>query len=457
MNDPIDIQGIWWLPETPDHKVPGWLHYNDTDGGELRLAGSLHPPQWIENRVGDQIRQRLIREPERLLYPRIHGQSGRQLFNLEDSFRINIQRHLCRDDDSAETVHVNWLLTGAWFDGDENIELDKATLQVQHLTDWVGHSGLRNERRFDEPNPPFAQITAHNLATFRTPIDGGELAIWHGLATDGDGRNNLTLKQGWGLTITPDQTSPIGYFTDLVSDFQALVTIATGEVANIESFHFNHNEVPQLSGGGTPIGNRKEKLRFYTRWANRDTNDTVLSPHAMVFAFEDLGGIDGVGRWMQFARTYRSELSRVMATRYNQHMFVEDRVMNCVATLESFDRTRNNEKHGDTYLVDRLRRCVKYAGEPFTDLLGGEPIEQWTTRAKDSRHILGHHFDAFRQDTGIVERDLTDQLFWLAALCFLRQAEAPNAVFQKISTNRNFRWVAERATTRHQTTTHNPE
>lgn len=259
------------------------------------------------------------------------------------------------------------------------------------------------------------------------------------------------------MTISADTTQPLEFFTDRVSDFQDLLSIATGKVANIETFHFTHHDLPLLSAGGTPIGQAKEKLGYYSRWSNRDDNDECLSPYAMLFTFEDLGGIEGVQRWMQFAQSYRSELSRVMATRYNSQMFLEDRVTNCVAALESFDRTRRGDRHQGTHLVERLRKCVAFAGAPFADVLGGETVQDWTTRAKNHRNTLDHHLDAFRNNTGIVERELGDQLFWLATLCFLREAEAPGIVFEKVGNHADFRWVADRAKARQDQGSAGPE
>lgn len=451
MNDPIDVQGVWWLPETPDHKVPGWLRYDERSGGELRLSGSLRLPEWFENQREGKVVQRFIQEPDadQRIYPRIHGQSGHQIFHLENSFQISIARYLCREDDSAEKIHVNWLLTGAWFDGEGPLEFDRAVVQFQHLTDWVDHSGLKTDYFNDDSDAPFAQASATVLEPFRARVsDDCDILLRQALSAGGDGRNDVTLKQQWGLVISASDTRSLDFFTGHVSDFQDLLTIATGNVANIETFHFAHNDVPLTALNGKPIGDAKEKLAYYSRWSNRDEHDERLSPYAMYFTFDDLGGVEGVQRWMQFAGSYRSELSRVMATRYNDQMFLEDRVTNCVAALESFDRTRRGDRHQGTHLVERLRECVAFAGSPFTDLLGGESVKDWTKRAKDHRHTLDHHLDAFRNDTGIIERELGDQLFWLATLCFLREAGAPDAVFEKIGKRSKFRWVGDRAKAR---------
>lgn len=447
MNDPIDIHGVWWLPESPHHKVAGWLRYDTESGGELRLSGSIREPKWLERTQDGAVVQRVIAHTplDQRPYPRIHGQSGHKVFHLEDCFQTHIEHYLCRDDDSAERIHVNWLLTGAWFDASEEIGFDRAVVGLQHLTDWVGHSGLEVDEALG-PDVPFATVRANSLPPFRTVIDDAcELDLRQGLSTSGDGRNDIALTQRWDFILRPTATQSLEYFTDRVSDFQDLLTIATGEVANIESFYFTRADVPAMSVAGTPLGRSKTKLGYHTRWTNRDDHKGQLSPYAMFFTFDDLGGIDGVQQWMQFADAYRSELSRVMATRYNDQMFLEDRVANCVAALESFDRTRRNVPHQQAYLTDRLKECASLAGAPFQEVLGGESIEDWAVRAKDHRHTLGHHLDRFRENTSIVEHHLADQVFWLATLCFLRESGAPEQLFEKVARHPRFRHLADRA------------
>lgn len=46
----------------------------------------------------------------------------------------------------------------------------------------------------------------------------------------------------------------------------------------------------------------------------------------MYFTLDELGGIDAVRRWLVAAQDYRTELARVMATRYSGSMFLEDRI-----------------------------------------------------------------------------------------------------------------------------------
>ncbi len=41
MADSFEARGGWWLPERPDHKIPGILTFSPQSGGELSLLGNL--------------------------------------------------------------------------------------------------------------------------------------------------------------------------------------------------------------------------------------------------------------------------------------------------------------------------------------------------------------------------------------------------------------------------------
>ncbi len=450
MNEPLDVEGVWWLPESPDHKVPGWFRYDQDNGGHLRLAGALRSLNWVDNELPDGTVQRFVgqRPDEDKVYSRIHGQAGHRLFNLEDAFQLSLTDGVCREADAFESVHVNWLITGAWFEGDDRPEVHQAVVEFQDLTTWVDNDALRLDWE-DVPPNVFAQATSTRIPNESAEIGHGlELTLVQALFTGGDRRSEVTLGQRILLRISSPDSTSMDNLTDRVADFQDLLTIASGKVANIRRFHFTHADVPKLSLAGKPLDTWKEELELHMRWRSRDSDNDRLSPYGMVFTLEQFGGIAGIRRWMAVADQYRSELRRILATRYNAGMFLEDRVAHCVAALESFDRTRRNSKDGDTHLVERLRLCVVHAGDPFTDLLAGESVESWTQRAKNHRHALGHHLDRYRSNRDLIERELADQLLWLGQLCLLRSAEAPEAVFERIGNDGHFHWVAKRAAAR---------
>lgn len=45
MNDKFQIEGYWWLPENPENKIAGILHYELNEEPNLKLFGDFDPNQ----------------------------------------------------------------------------------------------------------------------------------------------------------------------------------------------------------------------------------------------------------------------------------------------------------------------------------------------------------------------------------------------------------------------------
>jgi hypothetical protein len=161
----------------------------------------------------------------------------------------------------------------------------------------------------------------------------------------------------------------------------------------------------------------------------------------MYFTFDELGGIDGIGRWLAVAADYRSELGRVMSTRYREGMVLEDRIMNVSAALDSFDKHRRGD---DARYVERIKQCIRLAGRPFLDLIAQDP-DEWAKSVKETRNDLAHHRERFRAEGNVGDNILAEQLFWLFSICMLRIAQAPDAVYEAISNHAQIRWLSKRA------------
>lgn len=132
-----------------------------------------------------------------------------------------------------------------------------------------------------------------------------------------------------------------------------------------------------------------------------------------------------------------------MATRYSHTMFVEDRIMNLCAALDSFDTVRRHTNQYVDFAV-HITECIALAGQPFLDLIVDDPGD-WANMVKEVRHDLAHHRDRFRRDGTVGEHLTSEQLFWLFALCMLRVTEAPEAVFDSISSHGQIQWLIEQA------------
>lgn len=143
----------------------------------------------------------------------------------------------------------------------------------------------------------FAVVTAKTLPPFTTDHDGVSVRLAQGLGGAGDHVHDLGVTQRWSLRLHTSMTEPLDTFLDIASDFQDLVSIAVGYTAQFETVVLHHPELPALSLAGTPFGDMRHDVTYYVRWSNRSASREPIKDHDMYFTFDDLGGIDGVGRW----------------------------------------------------------------------------------------------------------------------------------------------------------------
>lgn len=444
MTEATELQGRWWLPDHLDHRVFGTLKWDCAGGGTLHLEDELRPVVWKDNVLADGSVQKYRddRGDTQRRYPLILGQTDNRAFTLLDASRLSVRE--LGTAGSVERVHVNRFLDGAWFDDPDELRVDRVIVDLRHLTGWVNHSGLDVDYRFDEPEDDvFAVISATTLPAFNTDHNGGSVRLAQRLHETGDRIHLLGVKQDWSLRLIQPEPEPLQGFMGTASDFQDLLTIAVGDAAAFERVVVQHPDLPQRSLAGTPIANWREDIAYHARWSIHSKPGDPVKKHDLYFTFDDLGSIEGVGRWLATADNYRTELGRVMATRYSDDMYLEDRIMNVSAALDSFDMHRRGTGKWVEY-SKRVRRCVDLAGQPFLDLIATDPT-RWVRTVVDTRDDLAHHRERFRVDGSIGEHLLSEQLFWLFAICMLRVADAPSAVFESIGRHAQFRWLTERA------------
>lgn len=449
MADRMEYLGTWWLPEYPEHKVPGTFVWDSDVGSRLRLLQELRPVEIADNVTSDGSVQkyRVGVDEHDPNYPVIHGEVDEEALTLLDSF--SVRRRPSSLEPSPETVAVNGFVKGAWFTDRADLSADMVHIEMCHLTGWVVESGLKHKMpQWTKPDDGhFVVVTSRSLPPMKVEFKSAEagsvaVTLAQQLRGVGDDTYMSGVEQRWDLFLRFAEPKPMETHSALASDVQDLVSLGVGDAAEFGRFTFQHPGITWESGiPGVTRGGR-EDLEYFSSWHVKAKSAEPVNEYAHYFTLQHLGGMPGLARWMAAAEKYRTELGRVMATRYNQEMYLEDRIMNCSAALESFDKTRRQT--GRVHYIKRVRACVEMAGEPFHGLIAGD-VTGWPKTVLDARNDLAHHNERFRRDGSIGEHLLSQQLFWLFAMCMLRLAEAPKPVFESIVRHRQVHWLCQLA------------
>jgi hypothetical protein len=229
---------------------------------------------------------------------------------------------------------------------------------------------------------------------------------------------------------------PLNDLLAIASHLQDLVTIATGRRAAFTSISLRRPDVAHPRDGLPPI---LVPIDMFAKWVVKP-DGRKLRPHQVVFTLADFGGGDAITRWLRVADEHASSLSRVMISRYSESTYASDSLLNSAAALEAYDRDKNGKqtrKEGN--LINRFRRSITWAGHLFADLV--DDTEAFATQLKDQRNAVAHHSSGVEGSTAQIF--LGRAAAWLFLICLLRDADAPEAVFEKIKDRDDWRWLKE--------------
>jgi hypothetical protein len=428
------------MPENPDHKVPGILKFAHDSGGRLTLIGGLRTPEDLavpEATPGGGSQLRITDDLIQAAgtYGRLHGECDGRALTLEKCFQLR-SRGSFFSRPYEEVIYVNHVYDGAWFTDDEAVAGDKLTFALDGLTEWVGLSGI-GMTVFDKPDPgtPWVQLDGSSLAREEVSLDdGGRATLVHRLSTSQPG-TSVSLKEGFVLSFEYEDKVAVEVLLDSASDVQDVVSIATDRSAQYQEIEVYH---PDL----VDDRERRHSFKVWSAWtALRQEGAKPLSRHDLFFTLQDLGGMKGLSEWMRVASKYRSPLGRAMATKYSERMYVSDRFLNCAAALEGFDRIDTGVAQGRIF-ADRIRRCVDIAGPQFGVVI--HDADRWVEELKHNRNEIAHHYGRRMRQATEEQVDISGAAAWLLIFCLLREASAPEALFDKIIKHRKLQYLAGR-------------
>jgi hypothetical protein len=433
--------GWWWLPGREDHKVPGVLTFDPAHGGKLTLIGGLVEVEEVATAVTKDGETSISIGEDELeaagTYERVLGIANRTPVTLEQCIEVHRSGGMFADT-TKQIVHVGRILHGAQFGNGESGG-DGLQIGLDWLTEWTQRSGVAGNVTHKEGEEPLYKMEGRRLPTDWIGLDGGgRLGLRHSIRAEMD-ITAPALGQSFVFELDYPNVRTADELVDVASDLQDLVSIGTGRTAAFRDLRVFHPDVYQE----TPAGRWHKPITVRAQWtADGAQRSERWSSHAAYFGLEDLGGMQGLAKWLAVAGKHRETLGRVMATRYTASMYVTDRYYNRVASLEDLNRQEAGDSNQTVALNRRLARCAKLAGQPFIDLVAN--VDEWVKIVKSDRDDIGHHFGRRQRQHTAEQFYLSESAYWLYVLCLLRLAEAPGTVFARITDNYRFQGLGRR-------------
>jgi hypothetical protein len=426
MNYLLNFAGQFWLPGKPEIHIPGTFTFNQSGGGNLSLLGSFRELQELFTNV----------DPHD--YRRIIGDDRGDIYTLDNCLRTN---QSFKNGELRQDFRIGRVIKDVEYEENEEIVVDQLVIEIDHLLEWSRISGIELQVTYTESSPSSAisTLVCKNQPTQSINVLHGHLKLKHSTRSFNHGVREHCFSQEVTACFDFDTQRTLSEALQSASDLQDLIAIATYSRPSFRKVFIHHSDLYYETGDEQRI---PRPAQLFEEWiVLADDGDDSIRKIEHSFDLEDLGGIDGVGRWMRAAEKYREPLGRVMSTRYHRKMTVQDSLLGRIAALERFYQMRYQPKK-KVNLVEQLQELAQAAGEDFKKLVGestSDNASTWRILAKDLRNEVAHQFGRMFQRKTIEVHYVSQAAYWLFVFCFLGEAEAPRGVLDKLIDSPQFR------------------
>ena len=426
----LDVAGTFWRAGKPDRKVSGRLTFNDADGLELSLIGSLYDSEELL----DQLTGPVVSAPQdgmRSESVRILGETTEGYVTLDHCLQKSGSFPLFGVPRPAQEVYRSeTALLGAQFDENEPLVFTGVRTRIQYLEHWVGMSTVSINVDYDEKSRKIEQVRIINTPRDKmvTQTSMGELELSFGSVLVGDHIVESTIRQSLALEIRFSEPQSLRDTVGVCTSLQNLVTIGIDSPVSIDRVTLMHADLDgPIDFCAQPVGiGAKEGIK-------------PPHPHEMLFTFQGIGGLQGAAKWIDVAQKYRPVTSMLLSPKYRPPSYAEHRFFDSITAAETLARIRR-QREGERINRHKLKQLAHEAGAAFKELAGdvNRLIDRvWDTRNDNVVHRGLHEGE--RPDLNL----LAESLYFLVVLCLLKECGVPDAALESIQRHERFRHVAD--------------
>lgn len=316
-----DLQGVWWLPNSPEHLVPGTLSLSDDSQPTLVVVGSIDPHLDLPASIGTVFGRTQD-------VPFVHGRTASgQHVTLAD-VRLALRQMNVWDAASAVFELVgSAAYVGAHLDP-QTTRFEQLDLVIERLVDWLDRAPFDLEVTPDLKSPKRIRIGGELPPVVIAPIEGGDLRVTTGLSTSGDFRQHASLTFKASLRLRLDHGLLFSDWHEAyVGPLKRLVALATGRAIEVERLELSDS----TSNGKCEV--------VWPRKLRASLPERRLMPDELLFTATDLGELSQhVRLWFSACRRFEPVMNLFFATRYAERMFEEDRFQNLIQAVEAYHR-----------------------------------------------------------------------------------------------------------------------
>jgi ApeA N-terminal domain 1 len=453
---PISLQGLWWLPETPDDREVGTLSFDQAEGARLDVIGRLKPLVSGPLSAGE--------ESDVIFGFTTNGKP----VTLLKAFVVNSR--LGFPGIATETWHVHTIAIGAHFDSSDEVLFPRSWVRFDGIAQWLQHDPFVETYDFESST---TELTVRKPARMDLgPIAGAAIYTGSSLKSGRDGDENWLSTSEAMIAIDADEPKSLNWHFSSTGKLRALAELSYGRPLHLTKL------VVELPGEPMSEGYpRYAEVDIHAQMIGGDdklppvNRPPMLTAPALVEAAPN-----ALADWFAQYETLSAALHLFSAVASDRRMFINVRFLLAAQAIETFHREScpgkivSDEKHKvivkaltsaippetTKEMRDKLESTFKYVNEPSLR----QRLRSLIAFARDARDGAMPAYDKafvssivetrnYETHHGVRPRNLLKgaEMHWairrlvvlLTVLFFRRLGLPPSSIDAVVSRNREFR------------------
>ncbi|HKV37735.1 MAG TPA: HEPN domain-containing protein [Blastocatellia bacterium] len=315
------VEGVWFLPDTPNQQVAGVLTFDNDDGifrPMLRLTGSPPP----------------LSVPQPAFYPVVLGcqrGDGREVTLLECSGVTHLDNPLRLPESGLLTAET--CLVGTHFPSGD-VRPTALAVHFVILDEWARSTGLHIE---SEPGNFFA-VTARYSPAEPIPLAayGDETYSLHLYQSHSRGFRNFSINERVYLVIEPKgEPKGMEHLVNLMFLLQQFLTLAADQAVSPEIIKITVLRGTEEQWPGGPLSEQADlflPVHAYHAVAQPP------SPYSLGFTMASAGNRMGtiLSSWLDKAKSLSAMRALYFAPMFNQKQYVDSSFLSLATAAESY-------------------------------------------------------------------------------------------------------------------------
>ena len=332
------------------------------------------------------------------------------------------------------------ILSGAHFEAGEPLKFNAVYLEMRHLEHWVWKSGTRKDVKQDDSGRGISEIQVSFKPPSKSviPTDIGSLELEHTYSFRHDPIIETTITQGCSIGIKFVESYQLEDAIKVGNSLQNLLTVGVHSPSSFKKVTLSRPGLVHTLPSGREV---PELISVYTQFRGSDIpkQDKAIHPTQMLFTFDDIGGLDGIAKWLVTSDKFRLVIDSLLSHWYLPTVYTDNRLLNTIIAAEAFQRIRL--KQPNINFGKALIDLAKLAGEPFRYIV--EDVNIWAKEIVCARNNNLVHRGLQEDLEGQRMYDLSEALYFLVVLCLLRECGISEETLAKIQNHQRFRRVKE--------------